>query len=53
MVNLQEEKCAYDKFYGNRLDYKKYLKTFVEMLVVRSIIRSNPSQNTKEWSAFS
>ena len=37
MVKPHEEKCAHEKFYGNILDYAKYLSTFVEMGVVRSI----------------
>ena len=28
MVGLQEEKCAYEKFYSKMLDYTQYLNTF-------------------------
>ena len=28
MVNPHEERCAYDKLYGNMTDYKRYLNTF-------------------------
>ena len=37
MVNPQKEKCAHNKFYGEILDYKKYLRNFGEMGVVHSI----------------
>ena len=37
MVNLNEDKCAHGKFYGNMPDYAKHLRTFVEMGVVHSI----------------
>ena len=38
MVNLNEDKCAHGKFYGNMPDYAKHLRTFVEMGVVRIIV---------------
>ena len=37
MVNPHEEKSAHEKFYGKIPDYTKYLRTFGEMGVVRSI----------------
>ena len=32
------KKCAHERFYGKILDYAKYLRTFGEMGVVRSIV---------------
>ena len=37
MVNPHREKCAHDKLYRKIPDYTKYLRTFGEMIVVRSI----------------
>ena len=37
MVNSHKEKCPYKKFHGKIPDYAKYLRTFGEMVVVRSI----------------
>ena len=37
MVNLHEEKRAHEKLYGKMPDYGKYLRTFGEMGVLRSI----------------
>ena len=38
MVNLHEEKCAYNKFYGQMIDYKKHSKTLGWMVFVHSIV---------------
>ena len=38
MVNPNKEKFTYDKLYGKIPDYAKYLKTFVEMGYVHSIV---------------
>ena len=37
MVNPHKNKCSHENFYGKILDYTIYLRTLVEMLVVRSI----------------
>ena len=37
VINPHEEKCTHEKFYGKISDYAKYLRTFGEKGVVRSI----------------
>ena len=39
VVNIHKEQCAHEKFYGRTPKLVKYLITFGEMCVVRSILK--------------